>query len=542
MAISALPLELSGFDIEQTRTVGQDVLVVAKSNTRAGVCPGCRKASTHTHGWYHRQPSDVPCVGKRVCLHLRVRRFRCTNPHCSRQTFAQDCSGWLPLFARRTTRLTQLAYHFGFEVGGECAARLLRRCAVQLSGDTILRILRAHSVESPRHARIIGVDDWAFKKGQRYGTIIVDLEAHRVIDLLPDRTASTVQNWLQDHPEVEVVARDRSTEYAAGIVAGAPQAVQVADRWHLLLNVRQMVERFLSSIIARLQQLPLSDEAATCLRQKRRAFRRTRSEGQASLNSRDKRLARYQRIRQMRQDGYNIAQIAQILGHHRETVRKYYYATSFPERKRRQAPNSILNPYLAYLEYRYEQGCENAMQLWREIQSTGYSGSHRQVSKWMQLRRTKAAPTTPYKYRDAQFLAHANPQKALPSTKHLAWLLVRDTKCLKAEDRLILQHLQQDDDVRHVQILTQKFICMIKQQQPDLLDPWLKTCLDSSVTQVTYFAQGILHDYQAVRAALETSWSNGQTEGQVNRLKFIKRQMFGRAHFDLLRLRVIHPP
>jgi len=533
---------LPGFDIEQTRIVGQDVWVVAKSTTSKGVCPRCQEVSTQTHGWYHRQPSDVPCVGKRVCLHLRVRRFRCTNPQCSRKTFAQDCAEWLPQFARRTRRLTQLAYHFGFEVGGECASRLLRRCAVQLSGDTILRILRSRSVESPPFARIIGIDDWAFKKGQRYGTIIVDLEAHRVIDVLPDRTASSVQGWLQDHPEVEIVARDRSTEYAAGIVAGAPQAVQVADRWHLLLNVRQMVERFLNSIIARLQQMPISDEIAGYLHQKRHAFRRTRSEQHISQSSRDKRLARYQRVRQMRQDGYNIAQIAQILGHHRETVRKYYYATSFPERKRRQAPNSILNPYLAYLEYRYEQGCENAMQLWREMQSKGYKGSHRQVSKWMQLRRTKVAPTTPNKYREPHFLTHTNAQKTLPSTKQLAWLFICDTNRLKAEDNLILQHLQQDDDVRHVRTLTQTFINMVKQRQADLLDPWLKTCLDSSVTQLSYFAQGILHDYQAVQAAIETSWSNGQTEGQVNRLKFIKRQMFGRAHFDLLRLRVIHPP
>jgi transposase len=426
-----------------------------------------------------------------------------------------------------------------FEVSAEAAHRLLKHFQVVASGDTLLRIIRQTTLVSSGFPRIIGVDDWALKKGRSYGTLLVDLEQHHPIDVLLERTPDVVAEWLQRHPGVEVVTRDRSTEYAAGIAAGAPQAIQVADRWHLLLNLRQMLDRFLSTIYPRLQQLPFSPEHLTLLSQQRTAFRRTQSEQIAAQTSREKRIAKYEEIQQLRQAGYNISQIAALLGHHWETVRKYFEATSFPERKRRRPGRSRLDPYVVYLIQRQGEGCENALQLWREIQQQGYSGSPRQVLKWMHLRRTEPAPTTPAPYRNSE-RRPASPTDLLPSSKQLAWLLVRNPDQLKTEEVVLLQHVSQDVPVSQLYPLAQQFVHMVKKRLADQLDPWLEACEIFPAVQAQNFASSLRQDYAAVRAALETVWSNGQTEGQVNRLKCIKRQMYGRANFDLLRLKVLY--
>lgn len=177
-------------------------------------------------------------MGRHLRLILKVRRFLCVNESCSVRTFAEKLTSWLPTYARRTERLTHLMYQMALDVGAEASHRLLKYSQITVSGDTLLRILRRKQMSRVISPRIIGVDDWAFKRGKTYGTIIVDLEQHRVIDLLPDRTSETLAQWLKQYPQIEIVARDRSTDYAVGIRQGAPQATQVADRWHLLHNLR----------------------------------------------------------------------------------------------------------------------------------------------------------------------------------------------------------------------------------------------------------------------------------------------------------------
>jgi transposase len=377
------------------------------------------------------------------------------------------------------------------------------------------------------------------------------LEQQKVIDLLPDRTAETLSAWLQAHPGIAIIARDRSTEYARGIKEGAPQALQVADRWHLLLNIHEMLKRFLTRIYSRLKHLPRlaneeSNERPTAA-PARTAFPRTQGERDASLASRESRLARYEMIQQLRRDGISILEIAERLHLHRETVRTYYYAGSFPERSRRKPQSSILDPFLPYLKERHAEGCENASQLWREICQQGYSGSRSQVDKWMQLNRTQPAKTGPMKYRteaEAAFIKSQKRQKAkaeAPSVRELAWILSKEPAKLSEEEKGNLVWLQQDEIVARIYELVQQLAAMIRQRQSAPLDPWLQACARSGIPCLKTFAAGILQDYDAVRAALETEWSSGQAEGQINRLKLIKRGMYGRASFDLLRLRVLHP-
>jgi transposase len=431
----------------------------------------------------------------------------------------------------------------GLEVGGESGRRILRWFKVVVSGDTIIRRVRQTQLETSAGPRVIGVDDWAFKKGRSYGTIIVDLETHQVIDLLDDRTTDTLARWLKGQPGIEIIARDRSTDYAAGIQGGCPQATQVADRWHLLLNLRQMAERFLATIYARLEPVPIPSEHAHLFPTQRQVFPRTRSEKVQSRTSRQRRMERYETIQQLRREGCTILQIAHDLGLHRETVRKNYYATSFPERKRRKPGNSILDPYLPYLEKRHQAGCENGMQLWREIQQQGYPGTHKQVLRWLHMHRTRPAPSTPQIHLPALTQPTTLlPQGVwqLPSIKQLTWLLTCQPRRLLEYERLVLAHLQHDPDIVVIYPLLQQFASMVRDRQPEQFDAWLNACLDTSIAPLANFAIALQQEYPAIRAALELPWSNGQTEGQVNRLKFIKRQMYGRAHFDLLRLRVLH--
>jgi len=226
-----------------------------------------------------------------------------------------------------------LLYAIALEIGGAVAHRVAARLGIRVSADTLLRIMRQLGVCVPSgELRIIGVDDWALKRGRTYGTVIVNLETHRVVELLPDRTAETLAAWLRKYPTIERVTRDRSTDYSAGIRQGAPQAVQIADRWHLLLNLRQMLERYLTSIYTELRRLPIANELQTALSQERSTFVRTHGERRTSAEKRNERIAFYEQVQALRQQGWNIAQLAQKLARHPATIRKYYYATTFPER------------------------------------------------------------------------------------------------------------------------------------------------------------------------------------------------------------------
>jgi transposase len=357
--------------------------------------------------------------------------------------------------------------------------------------------------------------------------------------------------WLLEHQQIEVIARDRSGEYASEATAGAPQAIQVADRFHLLQNLKQMLDRLLTMMYRQIRPLLIVEEnngQQVCMPTRLLSSIRDSSahEQAASTASRERRLETYQQIKQLKSAGWKIGQISRRLDINPTTVRKHFYAETFPERASRPARGSILDPYLKHLESRYREGCQNALQLWREIKEKGYQGTRRQVSKWMSKRReqdqTVVCSTEGPTVDNSSSSPPPRPlSNALPSPRQLAWLMMRQSEQLNQEENKILARIQENTQVKQIHTLSQEFIGMVKKRDVAQLDQWIQNCKDSGIAMLQSFATRIKQDYAAVRAALETKWSNGQTEGQVNRLKLLKRQMYGRANFDLLRLRVLYP-
>ncbi len=506
-------------------------------------CPLCHQASSRVHSRYTRTLADLPWARISVRLRLRVRRFFCDQTDCRRRIFSERLNPAVAAYARRTRRLEALLESLGFALGGEAGAPLARRSGAPISPTTLLRLLR-RSPESgvTPTPRVLGVDDWAKRKRHTYGTILVDLERHRPVDLLPDREPASLANWLRDHPGVEIITRDRSSDYAQGAAEGAPQAVQVADRWHLLGNWRDALQRLLelhpeqlraaARQVAEATTRPLetSGEGASAPSES------SPSPGPTPESARPPSAAevRYAEIQALRQAVLSQRAISRKLRVHRQTVRRYFKAPSVPERGRGPQCISSVQPYWNYLEQRWAEGCHSRMELWKELQQQGYHGSYSSVHR--ALARFPRVTT-----RGA--LSQRSGEAPRLSAPQGAWLLVRPAKDLSPEQEAKCAALLEKCSAAAVAYpLSQRFGQMVRERQAEKLEAWFAEAAVSSVLELRNFASSLRRDEAAVRAALTLPWSNGQVEGQVNRLKTIKRQMYGRGQFDLLRRRVLYHP
>jgi transposase len=417
------------------------------------------------------------------------------------------------------------------------------------SRNTLLRRVRRLSAPAASPPCVIGIDDWAKRKGHTYGTIVVDLDRHCPVDLLEDRTAETVAAWLQAHPEVTIVARDRAEAYASGVTQGAPDAVQVADRWHLLKNLREAVEAELReqptlpwhppstpAEVSPTGALPSPSQADHApMYPDTPTGRRADAARQAR---RTQRLRQYEQACALRQQGLSMAKIARQVGVSPRTLCRWYGAEAFPERKRRTGETSCLDPYTSILHQQWEAGCRNATHVWRTLRAQGFPGSYAVVYRYV----TALRGGQPARSSDPTRLAAAPGAIPPPSltARQLSYLFVRRPEQRTPGAQAHVAQLQQyDPTIAQIATLTETFAQMVRQRTPQELETWIETVLTSSLPDLKRFATGLQHD-TAVQAALELPYSNGQTEGHVTRLKLLKRQMYGRAKLDLLRQRVLH--
>jgi transposase len=561
-----MPFSLPGFEVTEVASTEEKLIVCASSRSVQAECPACHEASQRVHSYYHRSPRDLPVSGQSVQLRLRVRRFRCLNAQCPQKTFAERQPDLVVPTARRTNRLTILFHVFAIHSGGEPGARLLKAVGTKVSPDTLLRLAKAGNTQEVTVPAILGVDDFAFRRGFSYGTLLIDWERHRAIDLLPDRTAETFANWLRAHPGVKWISRDRSGEYARGAQLGAPSAQQIMDRWHVIKNLREALERVLSRLSPRLwlRQQHLS---STPFPKRKKA--RTTHEQATSSASRELRLARYEQVLECYQHELPIAQIAKQMHLARATVYKYLAAESFPERAPRSASpgtGKLLAPYTAYLRKRCEEGCQNAQQLYREVHAQGFSGNPRTVLRWLQ-----AQGLFPRRYElgkvgdDWKQREGKEPQRAsageggkqspvpatedltstvelpepLASARQLSYLLVKDPSHLETKDQQVLAFIQQEKEIELAYRMTQQLLHLLKNKQGNTASAWISICSSCGISELEAFALGLQKELPAFQAACSLPYSNGMTEGFVNKLKYIKRSMYGRGSFELLRQRVL---
>jgi transposase len=499
--------------------------------------------------FYHRTVADLPICGRRLLLRLRVRRFRCAARRCPRAIFAERFPGLVGTYARRTQVQRQALEAIGFALGGAPGARLATRLASPISRATLLRLIRAVPVGPGESPRVLGVDDWSLRRGRTYGTILIDLERHRRVDLLPDRTADTLASWLQQHPGVQIISRDRSGAYAEGAARGAPQAVQVADRFHLIKNLGETVEQVLARHRSSLAQLTLPVDAATqtlipatlptprTLGQRSSLTSRPTWLQRGQQRRRGQRLARYEQVVALRQRGLTLSVIAQQLCLGERTVQRWLSDGTFPERKPRLRPLSPLAPHADYLDRRWDDGCHNGMQLWREICDQGYRGPRYRI--WEAVQRLRQGLGAVDKTGDASTTEH--PKRAKPPTpRRMASVFLRRAVDRTALEQVALEQLVAEcPEVQVAYDLTERFTALIRERQAEVLDDWLDAASHSGFAELARFATGLVRDKAAVVAAASLPYSNGQTEGQITRLKLVKRSMYGRAKFDLLRQRVL---
>jgi transposase len=504
------------------------ITVVVSTTGQEALCPLCHRSSSRVHSRYQRTLADLPWSGLAVRLRLHARRFFCDNVACERHIFTERIPTVAAPYARRTTRLAAWFMQVAFALGGAPGTRLLHRGGCAISRETLLGSIRACTREPPLTPRVLSVDDFAFRKGRTYGTILVDLERHRVVDLLPDRSADAVATWLREHPGVEIVSRDRGGEYAEGVKRGAPAAVQVADRFHLLRNAGDVTWRVLQRHSAVVQRLPAPGSSPHGLSRLRLDREASREQTRATMRE------RFEQVHALAAAGMSKEVIAQRLGLNRKTVYKYLALQASPQRRYTSRLVSALAPYEGYLLRRWAEGCRNARQVWREIREQGYAGAYRNVARVMGS------------LRQQERLGKAiSPAPSALTPRQAVGVVLRRADERSADQRQTVEQLKAlDREIQHAVQLLERFARLLREgpypHPEQQLDHWIAEAASSGLPEFDAFVTKLRQDQAAVLAGLRLPWSQGQTEGQITKLKLLKRSMYGRAGFALLKQRMLH--
>jgi transposase len=546
--VASHELLLKGLQLESLSVETGRVSIRAKSGATRCVCPVCGHGSSRVHSRYLRTVSDLPWHGTRVTFEIRARRFFCGEPSCERIIFCERLPE-IAARARKTDRLEEALLAIALELGGRAGARLAEELGIVAACETLLRRIKGAPLPEVGKIRVLGVDDFAFKKGSTYGTILVDLELHKVVDLLPGRSQESLVGCFESHPgaEVEVATRDRSNIYREGLAKGTPGAAHVADRWHLLHNLALTLEEYL------IQKRPVLRKAAApqAIPEEKddadfasgpimpnRPRTHDREIEEEACKRHERLVEQWRNIRRLYLAGADLRDICRQLGISARTVYRYKDLKEPPPRPAYKRCASVLDPYVPYLVKRWNEGCHNGRRLYREIREQGYTNSEEICARFTaQLRRAEAQGKPISSVPRARQGSVAG---LSPTAKNVAALFMRHEEKLNEEQEAYLGRVcEADEALADTRRLTQEFAEMVRKLEGEDLDGWLRDAEESSSTAMRSFAAGLRKDLDAVRAGLTKEWSNGCVEGFIHKLKLLKRQGYGRAGFELLRARML---
>jgi transposase len=522
---------LSGLQVDKVEDAGDAVLITARSRAAEAVCHQCGLSSAQVNSRYRRRLHDLAAGGRAVMIDLEVRRFFCGNPECELRTFAEQVPAVAQRHQRRTPLLRGQLEAIALALAGRAGARLASALGTRVSRTTLIRLIRALPDPGIGQVTVLGVDDFAKRRGHSYATILIDMDTHRPVDVLEDRQAETLTQWLKDHPGVQVICRDRAGAYAEGAREGAPDAIQVADRFHLWQNLCDAVEKTVISCRADLKEPapgpgdpePASSGTSVPAETAGPAANQDPAEGRLAVRARERHAA----VHDLLAEGRTHTQICAMLGLSPKTVRKFTRAAT-PEQVTAgpRPPSSGIDRFAPYLHERWNQGCTDAVRLHAEIQARGYHGSSRSVRRYLQpLRATLTAPVLP---------------PPPPTIREVTrWITSHPGHLTDDETAKLSQVKARSTRLTATASHVTAFAEMMASRRGEQLPGWIAAVELEDLPSLHSFTCGIRRDQPAVTNGLTLAHSSGAVEGNVCRVKALKRQMFGRASLDLLRKRIL---
>ncbi|HEC5301903.1 TPA: ISL3 family transposase [Enterobacter asburiae] len=521
-----------GWQSSRQITGSDGITLHLRATRKTAQCPECLKRSRSVHSCRRRRIQHLPCSGRTLWLIFAVRHWYCRNPSCSRKIFAESLAPFAGPQQQSSALLQNLQHQLGLIAGGEAGRRAAVASGIQISPDTLLRrVVQAPELTENR-TRHVGIDEWAWHRGHRYGTLIVNLDTHRPLVLLPGREQRTLTAWFKKYPEIQVVSRDRGGIYSMAAREGAPQARQVADRWHLLKNIGDALERMMyrhmplirlvaSELSPKKSPEPESSVPVPTLRRPERLKQQTRN----------KRHQRWTEVMALHNKGCGFREISRITGLSRVTVSRWVQSGAFPEISTRPPKRGLLDPWRKWMEEQRESGNYNASQIWREMVMKGFTGSETivrdAVARWRKGWLPPVAATTRL------------PSASRVSRWLMPWRIIRGEE--NYASRFIGLMCEKEPQLKIAQQLALDFYRILKTKNKQQLSRWFSNVSKSGPVELQRVAAGMEADAAAIYEAITSRWSNGVVEGHVNRLKMLKRQMYGRAGFELLRRRVLSP-
>jgi transposase len=557
--------QLAGLDIAHIEDLGDGLRITARTAAVPAACRDCGTVSARVHERYWRYPADLACGGRPVRIALQVRRFRCVSPGCPAGTFTEQVPGLTAWYQRRTVRLRELLEKTALALAGRAGARMAAAMGAEVSRTTLIRLIRALPDPVCGPVAVLGVDDIAKRKGHSYATVLMDMETHQLTGMLPDREAGTFADWLRAHPGTEVICRDRAGAYARAARDAAPVAVQVADRFHLMQNLGGAIEKTVVAVLAVLAppppgpqdpdpqdpadpQDPDPQDAADAQDPDPADARDAAvpagpgpgvpavPDGFRDVNGRDRRVVarhreRYAQVQALLAGGATIAGAAARLGLDPGTAARFAHAGSISELLVKATSRaSILDPYKPYLGQRWNQGTCNAAVLHQEIRAQGWTGSVMTVSRYLSQFRTAGSRRA-----QPQLTAPVTPRPPRPRTI-AAWIMTRPGRLDPAHAAELARLLDASPRLAAAAAHARSFHDIMTRRQGMLcLEQWLTAVETDDQPQLHSFTRGIRRDQEAVTAGLSLDDSSGALEGSNCKTKYIKRLMYGRANFDLLR-------